>query len=72
MQVLKTTGEVGADGHLRLDLPVEFPAGPVDLVLVLSGAPRSNGARYDFTDVIGRLQWEGDALKEQRRLRDEW
>ena len=28
--------------------------------------------RYDFTDLIGRLQWSGDALTEQRRLRDEW
>lgn len=28
--------------------------------------------RYDFTDLIGRLQWNGDALSEQRRLRDEW
>jgi hypothetical protein len=29
MRVLKTKGEVGADGRLRLDLPVELPAGPV-------------------------------------------
>jgi hypothetical protein len=72
MQVLKTKGEVGADGRLRLDLPVELPAGPVELVLVLGSAARSNGANYDFTDIVGRLQWKGDALWEQRNLRDEW
>jgi hypothetical protein len=28
--------------------------------------------RRDFADFIGKLQWTGDALAEQRRLRDEW
>lgn len=28
--------------------------------------------RYDYTDLTGRLQWRGDAVAEQRRLRNEW
>ena len=28
--------------------------------------------KYDFSDLVGRLEWNGDAVKEQRRLRDEW
>jgi hypothetical protein len=28
--------------------------------------------KYDFSDIAGRLQWQGDAVAEQRRLRDEW
>ena len=28
--------------------------------------------RYDFSDLVGRLEWKGDAVAEQRRLRDEW
>ena len=27
---------------------------------------------YDFSDLAGKLQWKGDAVEEQRRLRDEW
>ena len=27
---------------------------------------------YDFSDLVGKLQWKGDGLKEQRRLRNEW
>lgn len=27
---------------------------------------------YDFSDLIGKLEWKGDALNEQRFLRDEW
>jgi len=72
MQVVKTKGEVGSDGRLRLDVPVELPAGTVELVLVVGATPRSNGSKYDFADVAGKLEWQGDALEEQRKLRDEW
>jgi hypothetical protein len=30
------------------------------------------GSRYDFSDLLGTLTWRGDAVAEQRRLRDEW
>jgi hypothetical protein len=29
-------------------------------------------ARYDFSDLTGRLAWRGDVIEEQRALRDEW
>jgi hypothetical protein len=72
MQVVKTKGEVGSDGRLRLDVPVELPAGTVELVLVVGASPQPNGSKYNFTGIVGRLEWQGDALKEQRKLRDEW
>ena len=28
--------------------------------------------RYDFSALIGKLKWQGDAVSEQRKLRDEW
>lgn len=28
--------------------------------------------KYDFSDLVGKLTWTGDAVLEQRRLRDEW
>ena len=27
---------------------------------------------FDFSDIAGKLEWEGDALKEQKKLRSEW
>jgi hypothetical protein len=72
LRVLKTKGEVGVDGRLRLELPVELPAGPVELVLVLSTPSARDGAKYNFSDLVGQLQWAGDAVREQRNLRDEW
>jgi len=28
--------------------------------------------KYDFSDVAGKLEWQGDAVQEQRKIRDEW
>ncbi len=28
--------------------------------------------KYDFSKFFGKLEWKGDALAEQRKLRDEW
>lgn len=67
---MKTKGQVGSDGRLRLDVPVELPAGTVEPVLVVSEPPRPNGSKYDFSGVVGRLEWRGDAVEEQRNLRN--
>ena len=36
------------------------------------GGGNGRAQRYDFSDLTGRLQWRGDAVAEQRRLRNEW
>jgi hypothetical protein len=28
--------------------------------------------KFDFSLLAGKLQWDGDALKEQKKLRAEW
>ncbi|SKB14113.1 putative Antitoxin ParD [Planktothrix sp. PCC 11201] len=33
------------------------------------GEQKSN---YDFSDLVGRLNWQGEAVIIQRHLRDEW
>ena len=32
-------------------------------------APSPN---YDFSDLSGKLEWKGDAVTQQRAMRDEW
>ena len=33
---------------------------------------KTENQKIDFSDIAGKLSWEGDALAEQKRLRDEW
>ena len=43
--------------------------------LLLESKPsedHSADTSYDFSDLVGRLTWKGDALAEQKRMRDEW
>jgi hypothetical protein len=72
MQTLKLDTVIGPDGHLRLDVATQLPPGKAEVVIVASPAVNGHGPRYDFSDLAGRLQWQGDAVAEQRRLRDEW
>ena len=73
MRVLKLDSEIGPDGHLRLDLPTQLPEGSIELILVINPiqAERKVG-KYDFSDLVGKLNWQGDAVATQRDLRDEW
>ncbi len=72
MKTLTIETEISPDGHLRLDVPTELPPGKAEVVIV--AAPLENGRanRYDFSDLAGRLKWQGDAVAEQHRLRNEW
>ena len=74
MEVLQLTMVVDASGHLRLDIPTQLPPGQVNVVLVLNSVVPSalQKPNYDFSDLAGRLTWQGDAVATQRALRDEW
>lgn len=72
MQTLKLDAEIDAAGHLRLDIATQLPPGKAEVVLVATPAGNGRQRRYDFSDLAGRLEWSGDAVAEQRRLRDEW
>jgi len=56
--------------RISLDVPREFGNYTFRVVMIpISGEGKS---KYDFSDIAGKLRWEGDAVVEQRRLRDEW
>lgn len=62
------------DGRVTVDIPPGYPQTLYELILlpVESAGNPEEGARHDFSDLAGRLQWKGDAVAEQRALRGEW
>ena len=55
-----------------ISLPT-YPPGQVDLVLVVSSTTSPvTPPPYDFSDIAGKLTWQGDSVATQRSLRDEW
>jgi hypothetical protein len=74
MEVLKLTTEIDETGHLNINLPTNLEAGTVELVVVVNPATEKNKGhkKYDFSDLGGKLSWQGDAVATQKKLRDEW
>jgi len=73
MEVLKTVGKIDSDGHLRLDLMTNLPEGKIDLTLVINSTPKDDDEKkYNFSDLVGKLSWKGNAVAIQRELRNEW
>ncbi len=74
MEVLKLTTTIDESGYLNLNIPTQLAAGEVNIVVVLNpvSSEGKQKSSYDFSDLVGRLTWQGDALIMQRTLRDEW
>lgn len=43
---------------------------PVEEIENLTNKNKSSG--YNFSDLTGKIKWKGNAVSEQRKLRDEW
>jgi len=71
MQTQTLIGKIDADGYLRLDVPTHLPPVEVELVLVINPASATS-LKYDFSDLVGTLQWQGNEIAMQRTMRDEW
>jgi len=71
METIKLKAKINKDGHIKIDVPTAMREGEVDIVLVIDKI-REKGKKYDFSDIAGKLQWNGDPLEVQRTLRDEW
>ncbi len=74
MEILKLTTKIDESGYLNLNIPTQLAAVEVNVVVVLNpvsleGKQQPN---YDFSDLVGQLTWQGDAVGMQRNLRDEW
>lgn len=57
---------------LTIELPEEYKNITVEVIVLPLEVKKEPQKKYDFSDLIGTLEWKGDALAEQRKLRDEW
>ena len=55
---------------INLTIPSSFIG--VDIEILAFPVAEAEPTEYDFSDLAGKLKWRGDAVKEQRALRDEW
>ncbi len=42
------------------------------VILLMGEKMNATSQKYDFSDLAGKLEWQGDAVQEQRKIRDVW
>jgi hypothetical protein len=74
MDVVKLTTKIDEYGCLNLSIPTQLAGAEVNVVVVVDpvSSVEKPQCKYDFSDLVGRLTWQGDAVAMQRNLRDEW
>lgn len=72
MKVIHTKGMVDDNGVIHVNAPTGLAPGSVDMIMVLQPNQDVHKRQYDFSDLTGKLQWQGDPQKEQIQLRNEW
>jgi len=60
------------DHQLHIQLPNDFNYDEVEVVILSRVAVKPVNHKFGFSDLAGQLEWQGNALCEQQRLRDEW
>ena len=71
MKVVTMEEETDANGYLHLTIPSDMKSVKTEVVVIIQPKTRSE-KKYDFSDLVGKLQWQGDPLEIQKKMRDEW
>ena len=74
METITIRTKPGKKGTVTITVPPRLRSRELDMVVVIneSESSKKDTARYDFSDIAGKLKWKGNAVSEQRRLRREW
>ena len=76
MQIFKVIAKTGRTGKVKVDFPTPLISKHVEIVMIVQpaqdGAAKPTRPSYDFTRLVGKLHWTGDACQAQRSLRNEW
>ncbi|NEQ70962.1 MAG: hypothetical protein F6K21_36825 [Symploca sp. SIO2D2] len=74
MDVVKLTTTIDESGCLNLSIPTQLAGAEVNVVVVVNpvSSVEESQHKYDFSDLVGKLTWQGNAVTMQRNLRNEW
>jgi|SaaInl8_200m_RNA_FD_contig_31_1231472_length_535_multi_5_in_0_out_0_1 hypothetical protein len=61
-----------AGNKLFLNIPKDFQQEQVEVIILPYYSKKQNKTKYDFSSFAGKLKWKGNAVKQQREIRNEW
>jgi hypothetical protein len=57
---------------LTIQLPEGYTNKKLEVIVLPFEDTILSSKTYNFSDLAGQLEWKGNPLAEQRKLRDEW
>ncbi len=69
------------NGHLVIDVPTTLIDKNVEVIMIIQeqkdtltkkSPGKKTEKKYDFSHLYGKLEWKGNALTEQKKIRSEW
>ncbi len=72
METLRLHTVIGEDHKMTITLPASVPAGPVDVVVVVTPSPQSPVKLVDYYGIGRDLRTAQDPQDHVNELRDEW
>lgn len=72
MKTLRKTIEY--DSSPLITLPKDYENKKLEVIVLTldEDTEMESDFGFDFSDISGNLKWKGDALLEQKKLRNEW
>jgi hypothetical protein len=72
MRIIQVRSHTDTEGRLKVDVPTTIHNQSVQVIVIVQPTEPRTDRRYDFSGVVGRLKWTGDAVATQRAIRNEW
>lgn len=74
MKTLEFRSEIGPDGKLRVEMPVNLPPGPVEGIVVFQSVASSGGPPYDLMEnaFAGQLSADVDIDAALDEMNQQW
>jgi transcriptional regulator of NAD metabolism len=57
---------------LTIQLPDDYLNKKLEVIVLPIDEAALSAKKYNFSGLAGHLEWKGDPLSQQRKLRDEW
>jgi hypothetical protein len=71
MKIIKLEETTDEKGYLHLTIPAEVSSCKTEVIVIINPISGKKPT-YDFSDIAGKLKWEGDPIEVQKALRAEW
>ena len=70
MEAIKAKAIRTKSGKYKISLPISTQAEEVEVMVIVN--QKKEESKKTFADFAGKLEWKGDPVKYQKKIRDEW